>query len=117
MVCFYYDIFTDIFQAVKKFKLMDYMMSFWNVIDVFHFALMWFGFSLWLSQVQKGHTLNMPERFGPLVSAGPETPARYFRTDPSKEYEFLMFCNAVDDMTSNWTLYSIISSLSGMIAT
>jgi hypothetical protein len=100
---------------VKQFDIMSYI-SFWNMIDLAHFALMWLGWSLWLAQVMKGQSLNMPVRFGLLVSAGPETPARYFRTDPSKEFDFLMFCKAVDDMANNWTLYSIITSLNGTIA-
>ncbi len=103
---------TDIFQAVKQFNLLGYL-SFWNMIDLAHFALMWLGWGLWLAQVQQGQSLNMPNRFGLLVSAGPETPARYFLTDPSKEFDFLMFCQSVDNMASNWTLYSILTSLSG----
>jgi hypothetical protein len=96
-----------------QFKLMQYF-AFWNIVDLSHFAIMWFGWSLWLAQVFKGQSLNMPLRFGLLFSAGPDTPARYFRTDPSKEYDFLMFSQTVEDMASNWTLYSIMTSLSGV---
>jgi hypothetical protein len=104
---------SDILQAIMQFKLMEYI-AFWNIVDLSHFAIMWFGWSLWLAQVWKGQSLNMPARFGLLFSAGPDTPARYFRTDPSKEYDFLMFSQNVEDIASNWTLYSIMTSLSGV---
>ena len=106
---------TDIYLAIQKFQVSTYFRSIWNAVDWLHFALMWIGWNLWLTQNRLSASLSIPETFDILMSTSSNSKARLFLTSPEEEFKFLQFSASLDKMKRNIIQYNVVISMSGKL--
>ena len=70
---------------------------------------MWYGWYLWLNQVNLATNLSMPQNFSILEKY--DQPARFTAPNPRNEYEFLVFKTYVISMMDNMYISNAVSSM------
>jgi hypothetical protein len=104
---------ADIFKALKRFDIVNYLVSPANWLDWSHFVIMSIAWWFWYQQVRMTSQFKIDSSYDILASPADETQARFFMTNSKEEAKFLAFTNSLQDLGQNLKTYTKMTSICG----
>jgi uncharacterized protein YmfQ (DUF2313 family) len=105
--------FADLSREVKRFNILQYLLSPANWLDWCHFFTMGFAWWLWYQQVNMTSQFKIDAGYNILAYPADETQARFFMTNSTEEAKFLAFSKSLSDLGQNLRIYTNMTSICG----
>lgn len=98
---------SDMYEAMKKMKFSQYLSFYGNWFDWAHFVLMIFSWVLWFDHHKLTRKFVMSPSYPVISDVG--APSRFFSTNSTSEFEFLMFKEQIFDASNRLAFYRSVA--------